>query len=76
MFDGIAPMPWLKSASNWFPGTEEVQPDEIRVTFMGSPHCPAPARWAPRSTSSWVTAKFIFDMVPARSPTTWPRAYR
>ena len=21
MFDGIEPMPWLKSATNWFPGT-------------------------------------------------------
>ena len=29
-------MPWLKSAANWFPETEEVQPDEIRVTFMGT----------------------------------------
>ncbi|HEX2491995.1 MAG TPA: hypothetical protein VHR27_21500, partial [Blastocatellia bacterium] len=35
-FDGVAPMPWLKSSANWFPKTEEVQPDEIRVTFMGS----------------------------------------
>jgi hypothetical protein len=33
MFEGIAPMPWLKSAANWFPGTEELQPGEIRVTF-------------------------------------------
>ena len=44
MFDGIAPMPWLKSAANWFPGTEEVQPDEIRVTFMGS--LPAAPPWS------------------------------
>jgi len=36
LFEGVAPMPWLKSAANWFPGTEEVQPDEMRVTFMGS----------------------------------------
>jgi hypothetical protein len=28
-------MPWLKSSANWFPKTEEVQPEEIRVTFMG-----------------------------------------
>ena len=31
MFDGVAPMPWMKSAANWFPGTEEVQPDEIQA---------------------------------------------
>ena len=36
LFDGIEPMPWLASAANWFPGTEEVQPEEIRVTFMGT----------------------------------------
>ena len=26
-FDGVAPMPWLKSSANWFPKTEEVQPE-------------------------------------------------
>jgi ribonuclease Z len=36
LFEGVRPMPWLKSAANWFPGTEEVQPDEMRVTFMGT----------------------------------------
>ena len=35
-FDGVAPMPWLKSAANWFPKTEDVQGNEKRVTFMGS----------------------------------------
>ena len=24
MFEGVASTPWLKSAANWFPGTEEV----------------------------------------------------
>ncbi|MBR1241314.1 hypothetical protein JQ634_07345, partial [Bradyrhizobium sp. AUGA SZCCT0240] len=42
--DGIAPMPWLKSAANWTPGTEEVQPEEIRVTFMGSSPLPRPGQ--------------------------------
>lgn len=36
MFEGIAPQPWLKSAANWFPNTEDVQPEEIRIIFMGS----------------------------------------
>ncbi len=26
LFEGVRPMPWLRSAANWFPGTEEVQP--------------------------------------------------
>ena len=43
-FDGVAPMPWLKSAANWFPKTEDVQPDEIRVTFMGSSPMPRPGQ--------------------------------
>ena len=36
MFEGVKPMPWQKSASNWFPNTEDVQPEEIRIIFMGS----------------------------------------
>lgn len=36
LFDGVRPMPWLKSAANWFPGTEKVQPHEMRIIFMGT----------------------------------------
>lgn len=36
LFEGIAPHSWLKSAANWYPGTEDVQPDEMRITCMGS----------------------------------------
>jgi hypothetical protein len=36
LFEGIKPSPWMKSASNWFPRTEEVQPNEMRIIFMGS----------------------------------------
>lgn len=36
LFEGIEPQPWLKSAANWFPGTEDVQPNEMRIIFMGS----------------------------------------
>lgn len=64
-FDGVAPMPWLKSASNWFPKTEEVQPEEIRVTFMGSSPLPRPGQMG---TSVYVELgngdNFIFDMGP------------
>lgn len=65
MFDGIAPMPWLKSASNWFPGTEDVRPDEMRVTFMGSSPLIRPGQMG---TSVYVELgngkKFIFDFGP------------
>ena len=65
MFDGIALMPWLESAANWLPGTEEVQPDEIRVTFMGSSPLPRPGQMG---TSVYVELgngdRFIFDMGP------------
>jgi hypothetical protein len=30
LFEGISPQPWLKSAANWFPNTEEVQPNGQR----------------------------------------------
>ncbi len=36
LFEGVSPMTWMASASNWFPGTEDVQPNEMRVIFMGT----------------------------------------
>jgi ribonuclease Z len=64
-FEGIEPMPWLKSAANWTPGSEEVQPDEIRVTFMGSSPVPRPGQMG---TSVYIELgngdNFIFDMGP------------
>ena len=64
-FDGIEPMPWLKSAANWTPGSEEVQPREIRITFMGSSPIPRPGQMG---TSVHVELgngdNFIFDMGP------------
>ena len=36
LFEGIKPQPWLKSAANWFPRTEDIQPNEMRIIFMGS----------------------------------------
>ena len=63
MFDGIEPMPWLVSSANWFPGTELVQPDEIRVTFMGSSPIIRPGQM---NTSIYVELgngdNFIFDI--------------
>jgi ribonuclease BN (tRNA processing enzyme) len=65
MFDGVSPMPWMKSAANWFPGTEVVQKDEIRVTFMGSSPLPRPGQMG---TSVYVELgnghHFIFDFGP------------
>jgi ribonuclease Z len=36
LFEGINPTPGLKSASNWFPRTETIGPDEMRIIFMGT----------------------------------------
>jgi len=63
MFEGVEPMPWLKSAANWFPNTEEIQPDEMRITFMGSSPSIRPGQM---NTSIFVELgngdSFIFDI--------------
>lgn len=63
LFEGVKPMPWLKSAANWFPGTEDVQPEEMRVTFMGTSPSIRPGQM---NTSIFVELgngdKFVFDM--------------
>jgi ribonuclease BN (tRNA processing enzyme) len=63
LFEGIEPQPWLASAANWFPGTEEVQPDEIRVTFMGTAPMLRPGQM---NTSIFVELgngdSFVFDI--------------
>lgn len=62
---GLRPMPWLRSTGHWLPGTEVVQPDEIRLTFMGSGPLPVPGQ---RGTSLYLElgsgARFIFDLGP------------
>ena len=64
-FDGVEPMPWLKNAANWFPGTEDVQRDEIRVIFMGTSPLIRPGQMG---TSIYVQLgnghNFIFDFGP------------
>ncbi len=63
LFEGVRPMPWLKSAANWFPGTEEVQPNEMRITFMGTAPNIRPGQM---NTSIYVELgngdNFVFDM--------------
>ena len=63
LFEGIEPQPWLKSAANWFPGTEEVQPGEMRITFMGTAPMLRPGQM---NTSIYIELgngdTFIFDM--------------
>ena len=67
LFEGIEPQPWLKSAANWFPGTEEVQPEEMRITFMGTAPMLRPGQM---NTSIYIELgsgdTFIFDMGEAR----------
>jgi ribonuclease Z len=64
-FEGVEPMPWMSSAANWVPGKEDVQPEEIRVTFMGSAPVIRPGQMG---TSVYVELgngkNFIFDMGP------------
>ena len=63
MFEGVEPMPWLKSSSTWFPNTEEIQPDEIRIIFMGSSPTIRPGQM---NTSVFIQLgngeNFIFDI--------------
>ena len=63
MFEGISPHPWLKSASNWFPNTEPVQPNEMRIHFMGTAPLIRPGQM---NTSIWVMLgngdNFAFDL--------------
>ncbi len=63
LFEGIHPMPWLKSAANWFPGTEEIQPNEMRITFMGTSPSIRPGQM---NTSIYVELgngdNFVFDI--------------
>ncbi len=63
LFEGISPQPWLKSAANWMPGTEKVQPNEMRITFMGTAPMLRPGQM---NTSIYVELgngnSFIFDM--------------
>ncbi|GGZ91775.1 hypothetical protein GCM10007028_32760 [Algibacter mikhailovii] len=63
LFEGVSPMPWLKSSANWFPGTEEIQPEEIRVTFMGTSPSIRPGQM---NTSIYVELgngdNFVFDI--------------
>jgi ribonuclease Z len=62
-FKGVEPMPWLKNAVNWFPKTETVQPDEMRVTFMGTTPLIRPGQMG---TSIFVELgngkDFVFDL--------------
>jgi ribonuclease BN (tRNA processing enzyme) len=63
LFEGISPQPWLKSAANYFPGTEPIQPEEMRITFMGTSPMVRPGQAA---TSILVELgngdKLVFDL--------------
>jgi ribonuclease Z len=63
LFEGIRPSPWMASAANWLPGTEEVQPEEMRITFMGTSPMIRPGQM---NTSIYVELgngdNFVFDI--------------
>jgi glyoxylase-like metal-dependent hydrolase (beta-lactamase superfamily II) len=63
LFEGIEPTPGLKSAANWFPRTEKIGPDEIRIIFMGTSPMIRPGQM---NTSILIQLgngeNFVFDM--------------
>lgn len=63
MFDGIEPMDHMVTAANWYPRTEDVQPNEMRVTFMGTSPMIRPGQM---NTSIYVELgngdNFVFDI--------------
>ncbi|MEM9727090.1 MAG: guanitoxin biosynthesis MBL fold metallo-hydrolase GntH [Myxococcota bacterium] len=63
LFEGLRPHPWLRSAANWFPQTEDVQPNEMRIIFMGTA---ASVRPGQMNTSILVQLgngeNFVFDL--------------
>ncbi|MGB5703751.1 MAG: MBL fold metallo-hydrolase, partial [Polyangiales bacterium] len=63
LFEGLRPQPWLKSAANWFPRTEDVQPNEMRIIFMGTAPFIRPGQM---NTSIFVQLgngeNFVFDI--------------
>ena len=63
MFEGINPTPGITSAANWFPRSEEVRPDEMRIIFMGTAPFIRPGQM---NTSIMVQLgngeNFIFDL--------------
>ncbi|RKF20007.1 MBL fold metallo-hydrolase [Alginatibacterium sediminis] len=64
LFDGIAPYgDHMVSGANWYPRTEDVQPNEMRVTFMGTSPMIRPGQV---NTSIYVElgngSNFVFDL--------------
>ena len=64
------PTPYLNSNSTYFPTSEEIGPDEMRITFMGS--CPFPPKRDQAATCIWVELgngdRFFFDFGPGSPP--------
>ena len=60
------PTPYLNSNSTFFPTSEEIGPDEMRITFMGS--CPFPPKRDQAATCICVELgngdRFFFDFGP------------
>ena len=63
LFESINPTPGLNSAANWLPRSEEVGPDEMRITFMGTAPLIRPGQM---NTSIWIELgsgdNFVFDL--------------
>jgi len=63
LFEGIEPTPGIKSAANWFPRTETLGSDEMRIIFMGTAPFIRPGQM---NTSIFVQLgngeNFVFDI--------------
>jgi len=63
LFEGINPTPGLASAAQWFPRSEEIGPDEMRIIFMGTSPMIRPGQM---NTSIFVQLgngeNFVFDI--------------
>ena len=52
LYEGIRPTPWMKSASNWFPRTEEIQEPFVREQQI-DPASYYPEGYYPEPLETW-----------------------
>ena len=59
----FTPTPSVRSRNNYFPNSEKLGPDEMRISFMGSTPFPPPGaiRLEPALWSSWATGTASFS---------------
>ncbi len=77
LFDGIAPSEDMFSTMQFYPGTEQVQPDEMRVSFMGTSPAIREDQSGMSILSSWEMVTTLSSIwARDRSRTSWRWASR